>query len=71
MYPLPATKFIGPVLIPQLVFCALLSCTVHCHCGLGVAYYAVAHHSIVLIEGELRGSKLAEKVTNFYWYHII
>jgi len=27
MYPLPATKLKGPVHIPQLVFCGLLSCT--------------------------------------------
>jgi len=27
MYPLPATELKGPVHKPQLVFCALLSCT--------------------------------------------
>jgi len=34
MHPLPATKLKGPVHIPQLVFCALLSCTLWTRAGL-------------------------------------
>jgi len=36
MYPLPANKLKGPVHMPQLVFCALLSCTLWVSLGVGV-----------------------------------